>query len=288
MLKIIAVILIPLLFIGGILFFARDWLISNAFESLVTQLTGFAAAVKSFRVDLSKGELHLRELILLNPDGFEEKVFADVPEIYIRLDLAPLLRKERVHLHELRLNIQRFNVEKNSAGVSNLSLLKSLKRTPAPGAKKKPPMPFRLDRLELTVRRVRYEDPHGIVPKKISMDLHVRKQVFEDIEDPKAIVNIIVMKIINSTPLGAISDLGINPLELKNQLTGTVGTVRNLGEKVLIDKGTVIVGTTVGKTADIGKKVLSEGTETLGNVGTTAKDELTGLFGKLKSKVTSE
>ena len=102
----------------------------------------------------------IQGLKIKNPPGFEQKVFADVPEIFVSLDLGPLLRGELLHLPEVRLHVQEINIEKNEKGVSNVSLLSAVggqaKKAPPPVPGKS--MPFMLDRLELFTQAVSLGD----------------------------------------------------------------------------------------------------------------------------------
>lgn len=259
MFKGIRFLFILVLILGVVAFLAKDWLIKEVFASAVQTLTGFDAKAKGLRVDLGKAAFHLEGLILLNPGEFEERIFADVPEIYLRMNLIPLLRGERTHINELRLYIRELNIEKTKTGVSNVSLLTSVKKSgpPSTPSAKKKSMPFQLDRFELSLRKVSYHDRSSLVSKKLSLDMHAEKLVFEGIQDPKSIINIILMKIMSATPF---DNLGINTAEIKNQLRSSVKTVRDFGERVF-------------------RK------ETFGQVGSAAKEEVSNLFGKFRAKI---
>lgn len=273
-----ALVLVP----AGSLFLVQKWVVKRAFVSAVEGLTGFKAEVDSLELDLIKGAVHIQHLMLLNPYEFKERIFADAPEIYLEIDLPRLLAGEKVHIRELRLVFREFNIEKSPRGVFNVSLLKGIKKTPAssqaePGVKK-PPMPFQLDRLELTLRRVRYHDRSGLVPKKFSADAKVDRQVFEGIRDAKSIIRVIIMKVISSTPFG---NLGVNVVEIQQRVKSTVKTTRDLGEKVFVETGEELAQR--GRRA--GKIILVEGRETVDQVGADAKETITGLWGKVRPKL---
>lgn len=240
-----------------VLFLAQDLLARTIFESAVEAVTGFDAAVRSLRLDLFQGEIHLKGLTLLNPYEFEERVFADVPEIYLQMDLPSLLKKEKTHVRELRLEIRELNLEKNREGVSNVSRLTSVKKSSQS-------VPFQLDRLELTLRRVSYHDRSSLVPKKLSVDMRVERQVFEGIRDPQSVVNLILMKLLTVESFG---NLGINSAELEDQLRTSVRTARDFGEKVF---------------------TATRAEETFSQLQGTAKEKVTGLFGALRSRLESD
>ncbi len=270
----------------GAIYFAHDWVLKVVLTTAVQSLTGFHTKIEGLHLIPEKGSILIEDLVLLNPRRFQERVFADIPEIYLQLDLPALLHKEGIHIPELRLNIQEFNVEKDPKGVSNLSLLKPAKKAktetaqPAP-APKKTATPFYLDQLELTIRHVRYNDRSSLVPKKVSVDLHVDKQIFKGISDPKSIVNVILMKVVTAAPFG---NLGVNPADLENQLRNSVNTARQFGGKMLSETQTKLLE----QGPDVGKKIVDEGTQTISEVGGTAKKELTGLLGKIRSRINEE
>jgi len=288
--KFLTTFLVFFLALGGLLFLLRGWVAKEIFEGAVRGLTGFDAKVGSIALHLRRGEFHLREFLLFNPQGFEERIFADVPEVYLHLDFAPLLKNEGTHFHEIRLHINQLHIEKTPQGVSNVSLLSSLEgsqaqKAPAPkpkGKARKPGRPFQLDRLVLTLRKVSYNDRAGFVPKKISVDMHVNQQVFEGIRDPKSIINVILMKVVSATPFG---NLGINTAEIQDRLKNNVKSVRDFGEKIYLESGAVRVAE---QTQAVGKQVWGEGKETVTQAGTAAKEEITSLFGKLRSKLNGE
>ncbi|MBI3306296.1 MAG: AsmA family protein [Candidatus Omnitrophica bacterium] len=247
-------IIFGILLVGTILaFLSKNWLLEAAIEQAVTRITGFKTEVGGLRYDFP-ATIHIKELKVHNPSGFKEDVFAYLPEIYASLDLQPLLKKEKVHLHEIRLNIAQVHLEKNIEGVSNIQLLSSVGKVQGKEQKPKPAgkqMPFQLDRLVLTIHEVSYEDASGLapkipgqstfgkliptdkipvnmnmnvsgLPKKASVDLGVEQEVFYNITDPKALVNLIVVKIVYGTTFGKV--LGVNPDALmKDTLKNTMG-----------------------------------------------------------------
>lgn len=330
--KFLIAVLLLLLAAGGAVYVARETLLRRGLETAVTQLTGFKTTVDHIRLDLYPTVVHLQNLKIYNPKAFKKEIFADIPEIYIEPDLAAILKKESLHIREIRFAVQEINVVKDEKGVSNIQMLSSVgqsaggdkaKAKPQPAPKQEPALPFKLDRFELTLRKVSFEDHsealsgkmvpktvsaginRGMIYKKVSVDLNVDRQIFENITDPKAIVNVVLMKILYGTTFGNL--LGLDPSALAKDLTNTVSAsadelkqtateVLKLTENMMKDtvgtaKGilneatqTVNVnqlGETTGQLAD---KTETAVKETLGQ----AKQELTGLFGKFKSKLNTQ
>lgn len=236
---------------GGMLFASREWLVKTGAVYAVKNLTGFDAAIQTLDLKLGPRNvaLHFRGLTLLNPKGFSERIFADIPEIHFRMDHQALWKREGVYIPQLTVDVRELNIEKNPGGISNLSLLTSVKKT---GEKKAGPaekaLPFQLDRFELTIRRVRYNDRSSMIPKRLSVDVKVQKQVFENIQDPHAVVNLIVMKVLMTTSFG---NLGIDVSHIRDQIKNPVQTARQARKTIFQETG---ISETYQRTGALGKK----------------------------------
>ena len=230
-------------------FLFKNWILKTTLEAAVAGLTGFETKIEALRYDLP-ATLEINGLTIHNPAGFQNKIFARIPEIYMDLSLKELLRKERVHLRGITLNIEEVNVEKNAQGKTNVSLLSSVggdeKKEKSGYEKTGPPapgLPFLLDRLELTLRAVTFEDhsqkkfaPSKVMPGKAKVDMKIEKQVFKNIQNPKALVNLVLLKIVYGTTFGNLLDL--SPDKLERSLTGA------------LDSGTKLLTDTVGLMAE--------------------------------------
>lgn len=262
---IVTLALIIFLFVGAVL--AKDILLKGILEQSVTGITGFKTKIRGLKYDFP-ATLLIRDLEIRNPAGFKEPVFTRIPEIYVALVLPELLQGKQVHLKEVRLHLQEVHIEKNAEGVSNVELLSSVGAQQQKAAKKvepKPTMPFWLERLELTIRKVSYEDRSGLlgaspVPSRMAYDMNVEKQVFADIRDPNTLVNLILVKIIEGATLGRL--LNLNPEKLLGE---NFSQVLNSGRAFAERQAQALSGqlTTVG--------------------GQIAPQKISGFFGKLKS-----
>ncbi|MBI3312912.1 MAG: hypothetical protein HYZ83_01565 [Candidatus Omnitrophica bacterium] len=277
--KILFILALFIVIMALSIFIAKDKILKAAVETGISTVTGFDTKISSIGVGLS-GKLHIRELKIRNPNGFKKDVFADIPEIYVNLDLPAALKGKEIHIYEARLNIAEINIEKTPEGVTNISLIsaaaaQSPKEKPAA---QKPPMPFALDVLELTMRKVSYEDHSSIIPKKLAADLNVEKQVFRGIENPQALLSLILLKVFYGTTFG---NLGIDPAMLQKKLTGALSS----GEELLKQTSTVMLdtaGATFTKTTEV--LDFGEAKTTMSGAATVAQKKITGIFGKIKSK----
>ena len=174
-LKILGFLIVLLLALGVFSFLFRNSLIKFGLQYAVTRLTGFKTKIEE--IQFNPPSILVKGLRINNPSEFNGKLLADVPELYLAVDLDELLHGVRIHLYELRVNLKEIYIEKNEKGVMNISRLSSAGAKPqepvptptAPSAGPKKVMPFYLERFELTIRRVTYVDytsllPGGIVP----------------------------------------------------------------------------------------------------------------------------
>ncbi len=266
---------------------AKDWVLKAAVETFVSRITGFETKLDDLKYDFPS-TIQIKGLEIRNPAGFNQKIFADIPEIYVSLQLKELLKAKRIHLPEVRLNIQEVNIEKKADGISNVEMLRSVGKGKAVSqatdagmapSQKKPALAFLLDRLELTIRNVSFEDRSSIlgaasvVPKRLSVDLNVQKEVYTNIKDPALLVNLIVVKVLNSATLGRLLDIDPQKL-LGTNLSGAL----TAGQKLAIKQAEALTGQA---TLIAGKTEVSQKAAKLLN---ETKDQVSGLLEKLKTE----
>ena len=300
--------LITLFLVGVVLVvWAKDFILKAAVERGVAGVTGFQTHVDSLKYDFPSA-LHIEGLEIDNPEGFSEKIFVHVPEIYVSLVLSDLLGGRGAHLPEVRLNIKEVHLEKNHRGVSNVELLRSVggrasqqpsaRAKEKPKAEEKPPMPFLLERLELTIRNVSYQDRSGIIGvapvNKLAVDLRVERQVFVNITDPQTLVNLILAKILKEATFGRL--LNLSPEKLLGQdLSQFVSTGREFvsQQTKVLGQQVESAGTQVGslirdsqvsqKTQASFQESMGEAKTFLGGTASTSQQKLSSFLGKLKA-----
>lgn len=304
--KLIRNLLIFLVVTVAVVFLARNVILKAAIEQGVTTVTGFKTTVEGIQYEFPS-TIHIKGLEIQNPAGFNEKVFTNIPEIYVNLVFAEILQGKAVHLREVRLDLQKIHIEKNEKGISNIELLSSVggqpakpsstSAKPAPG-EKKPAMPFLLDKLELTIRNVGFEDRSAtagvtsvVTPKRVSVDLNVNKEIFTNITDPMTLVNVIVMKILKGATFGNL--LNLDPSKLMNE---NLNAAMSSGQE-LLNKQTqalqqqtsaLLQSQTTQKAGALLDSSLQSTQGALGDTTTAAKEKLSGLFGKVKNLQTNE
>jgi len=121
--KLIKWLLVVIVALGVVLFFARNAIARRAVEAGMKQKTGFPLEIGAVDVGLFSGMLDMRDLKLQNSPEFEEKAFADVPLLHVDYDTMSML-SEIPHVKELVLNIKELVIVKNQKGETNATKLK--------------------------------------------------------------------------------------------------------------------------------------------------------------------
>lgn len=265
-----------------IFFFLGNWLLARASETIVEKVTGFPTHISSLKFNLPNS-IHIKGLQINNPSGFQKKLFAEIPEIYVNLDVPALIKKDAIHLREIRLDLQQVNIEKNVSGTSNIGLLSALakkKSTEEKPAAESAQMPFLLDKLVLSIRKVSYADASGIIPTNVATDLHIQAEEFTNIKSPLVLVNLIIYKIIKGTTFG---NLGIDTAFLDSSVAGAFqlgSDVVKLGTTLTHDAANIL-STHLTTAQEVSDRALN----TASSTANTAKKKVTGILGGIKNQV---
>lgn len=192
---------------------AKDAVLMYVIEREVKDITGIRLDIRSLRVALASTTVEIKGFKAYNPEGFEEELMADIPEIYADFLIRDLLRN-KVHLKKLNIFATEFNVVRNSKGELNLDALKVLEK-PKEGEepqKKKGPK-FEIDVFRLKLGKVVFMDySKGPVPAVKNFDIKI-DQEFYDITEPDTLVKIVVLKAMRDTRLANVLGFDLSPLQ---------------------------------------------------------------------------
>ncbi|MEI6425626.1 MAG: hypothetical protein WCP55_25660 [Lentisphaerota bacterium] len=141
-----------------------------------------------------------------------------------------------------------------------------------------------MERLELSLRRVNYEDHSGAAiasgsPEKISIDLNVQNRVYLNIRDPQTLVNLIIFEILRSASFSDL--LGLGPDKL-------LGAAFNAGKEFVGAQANAFskqAGNVAGQAGDfVNQSGIQEKTGSVIEASVRgAQSALSGFWGKLKS-----
>jgi len=125
--KVVKTILIGLLVVMLVLGVGKDVIAKIAIEKGANIVTGLSLNIGNLKIGLLKTLVAIKDLKLYNPRGFEDRVMLDMPEIYVDYDFPEII-KGKIHLYEMRINLQEFVVVKNTKGELNLDALKPVQK----------------------------------------------------------------------------------------------------------------------------------------------------------------
>lgn len=226
---------------------AKNAIAKMAIEKGVRFATGLTLKMKSFDFSLTKSYVRIKGLQLYHPQGFQDRVMADLPEVNVDYELLALLKKQ-IHLEELHLHLKEFVVIKNERGGINLDALKPVQvqggpAEPSAPAKTEPAIPsimflsedrdsprkgakkispartkkwkgpeVQIDNLYLQIERVVYKDYSGPTPTVRQFNVNINER-YEDIQNLNYVISLIVVKVMMQTPIALLPDLDVSALQ---------------------------------------------------------------------------
>ncbi len=260
-------ILIIALVVILVLSFAKDAIIKTSVEKGAEVVTGLRLSIQSLRVGILNTLVGIKNLKLYNPKGFEDPIMLNMPEIYVDYNL-PAIIKGKIHLPEVRINMEEFYVIKNKDGKLNLDALNVVKEQkgekPAEPAKGKGKAPqIQIDELQLTIGKVIYKDySKGGAPQVQEFNIGLDEK-YQNIDDPTKLVSLIVVKALMNTSIARLTNFDLGGLQ------GTIGDTLQSAQK-MTGEATKIVG----KAQEAAKEATKAATE--------AAKGITDLFGAKK------
>src|SRR5229473_2066649 len=121
-----------LLWLGGLLgvgivglVLARNVIARRSVEIGAKRMTGFPLEIGAVDVGLFNGQLDVRDLKLMNPPEFQEKMFVDLPRFFIDYRLGSML-SGAPHINDMQININQLVVVKIAGGETNVQKLKGV------------------------------------------------------------------------------------------------------------------------------------------------------------------
>lgn len=297
--KIMMVLLLLVFVIVGGLFVFRNAIVRTVAEKGVFYVTGLELKLESVEIGITSTDLRLRNLKIYNPKSFPEPVMLDLPQLYVDYNLGDII-SGIIHIEDLILDLQTFNVVRGPEGELNLNSFAVGKKAAEEEPKKedvkkvkekeaeKKPLDLRIDRFELrigTISFINYQnravDKPGVNSFKLNID-----EVYSDITDVKMLTAILVRKALSSATMAKLTGFGLEDLkgslqssvaQSKKLATDALGTAKGLTEEVL--KTVTDGGASLSKAADNVKKI---GEQTFGTTKDTTEEVVKEAVGALK------
>ena len=129
----------------------RQIIAQKAVETVFKQTTGFPIQIQSLQISPWHSRFAAEGIQLFNPQEFSERLFADVPRLYVDYEFGSLFCA-RAQITRADLQIREVVIVKNTNGHSNIEQLRGLGMYEAEG--RSVARPFQIDRLNLQIGRV--------------------------------------------------------------------------------------------------------------------------------------
>ena len=205
------------------------------------KITGFTLKIGSVDLGLFSGKVDVRNLTLMNPPEFQEKMFVDMPQLYVDYRLGSMF-SGAPHINDMLINIKQLVVVKNDKGDSNAMKLKVVVSSGGSSSTK-----YRVDKLRIHVGTVTIKDYSKGKPSERNVTLNV-DATYKDITDSTDITRLVLLTVMSQVRL---PDIGIKMDDLKKNL----GSVTDSAGKTLQGASQEVEKTTKGLFDSIQKAV---------------------------------
>jgi hypothetical protein len=259
---IVSILVILLVLVAGFYLFGER-LIATAVEKEASNTLGVPVTVKSISLSLLKGEVGIKGLIVKNPPGYANDTLLELGEGVVNLNFGSLM-SDPVKIKLIKLDGTKLTIEQKMLSNNLKDVLDKLPK----GEKEAAPRPeekgknLHIDRLEITNTNVKVK----LLPvpgKSDTVSLKIDPIIMDNLgTDQKLRIGTLVAKI-----LGAMA-------------TG----VAKQGVGLLPDDMVKGIGSTLGKTAEMGKAAAQQGQKALEQTTGAGKDVVQGLKGLLGGK----
>ena len=190
-----------------ILFFSRNFIARVSVEYGAKKITGFPLKIGSVDVGLFSSKVDVRDLTLMNPPEFQEKMFVDMPQLYIDYRLHSML-SGAPHINDMLINIKQLVVVKTDKGDSNAMKLKGVVFSGKSSSK------YTIDKLRIHVGTVTVKDYSRPKPTERNISLNI-DATYSNITDSTDITRLVLLTVMSQVKL---PDIGIKPEDLKKNL----------------------------------------------------------------------
>lgn len=228
---IIAILLVLVL----VLSVGKNIIAKTAVEKGVELVTGLKLRISKLNIGVINTLVGIKDLTLYNPKGYKDRVIVNMPEIYVDYDLKAIIGG-KIHLNDIKINLNEFVVVKNEKGELNLDSLKVVKAQKEgkpPSEKEKAKAPdIKIDKLQLTIGKVIYKDySKGGEPSVREFNINL-DETYRDITDPYSLVSLIVVKALMNTTIASLTNFDLSGLQ------GTVGETLTKAKEVAAQTAT--------------------------------------------------
>lgn len=208
---------------------AKDELAEIYSEKVLSDILGVKVDIGRMTVGFPRTYVKLEDIVVYNPNGYEDKVMGKVTELYVDYEARQLLHRE-VYLTELKFYLKELNVVKNKEGLVNFTQIKPIKNK-QPGEDLEDAHSFfiprvHIEKMHLKAGQVNYKDySRRVKPAVHTFNVGV-DSVYYDIDDPYTLIRLIISQTIHNTMVSHIIQIPMNEVsDIINNSASTVTTV---------------------------------------------------------------
>jgi len=202
--RILAVLVLLLV----LLYFSLNFIARVSVEYGAKKITGFPLEIGSVDLGLFSSKVDVRNLKLMNPPEYQEKMFVDMPELYVNYRLGSML-SGAPHINDMLINIKQLVVVKTDKGDSNAMKLKGVVSSGGGSSK------YSVDKLRIHIGTVTVKDYSRPKPSERNISLNV-DATYNNITDSTDITRLVLLTVMSQVKL---PDIGIKTDDLKKGLT---------------------------------------------------------------------
>lgn len=191
------------------LILAKDFFIKMGVEMGATKVLGTPVHIGSMTLSVTKQNIHIKNLIVENPPGFDRGQMINVPEIEVTCDVAKAMKGD-LHLSLLTLNLQELNVIRNKEGKLNVDALKVAQKPEKEGESKPKTsdknVAMQIDTLNLNLGKVTTKDYTQTPTLEKTLDLNIKNKTYHNITSGQQLAALVLVETLKPT---AIKDAAI-------------------------------------------------------------------------------
>ena len=202
--RILAVCLLVFLITLAVVSLTKEIIVRNWVEDAFQKHLNLKVKIQNIYIDIFQPRLTLEDLHILNPPNFGRHWFANIPSVVLDYSIGSFFMRT-VNAKQLKLDILEVNIVKDAEGEINLNTINHF------GSKSGHPFDLFIENLDLSIRRVTFQDMTMSVPVKV-YDLNLKNMKFKDIKTLEGLSQLIAAKIFERI---GVSQIGISREDLE-------------------------------------------------------------------------
>ncbi len=205
-------ILVGLLVVFFVLSAVKNTIAQSVLTGALSKAAHVPVKIGSTSVRFLSSSINIRNLRLNNPKGFPEKLMLQADRIFIDFDPSALF-KGIAHFEDVKLDLKEVIVIKNRDGRLNVNALKPTEQEKERQKRTKSedkPTKLQIDHMTLSIGRVVFKDySQGGEPQVQVFNVNIQQREFRNIDNPSAVVNLIMFEALTRTTLGRLADMDL-------------------------------------------------------------------------------